>query len=427
MRWIKRKQREDTEDSVPSPPPDAPDSSEDVTDWKKLALGENESELGSQVSPYVLEETTVLEETAQDPEEATGDGEDSTRDTSPENMHATPSESVSAHETSEPGTRESEPGTMNLGNLGQESDAPGSRPIPGVSTMEDEALNPVEATGDLGVAKTREDSPVGYGVCETPRPDREQAETKPSDDPEKTTAVSKEIGLEGNSEGELDAGSGTGFATEPGGGFADNPSDPSESTEATTFQSALTTQSVLAATQTAAEKLAEKARQQAEKEQERQEKIRLKNEKKAAKAQAKAAALAAAKARNQLRLETGHVPAAGQVKVQVARVSPLSAAKIGFLVTVAFTIVQLVAAGTLWVVLDMLHVFSSMQGFLQALSATALVNLMDTLQFSRFIAIVALNGVLQILLLTLLSWFAAVIYNLIARMVGGLHIVLTDD
>lgn len=129
----------------------------------------------------------------------------------------------------------------------------------------------------------------------------------------------------------------------------------------------------------------------------------------------------------QEREEAADLPDVRRVKLTLSRINPLSAMKIGFLVAVALSIVMLVASIVLWIVLDMLHVFSSMQGFLQALSATALVNLVDALTFSRTIALVAIFGVLQIIILTVLSWLAAVIYNLIARMVGGLHVVMTDD
>lgn len=131
--------------------------------------------------------------------------------------------------------------------------------------------------------------------------------------------------------------------------------------------------------------------------------------------------------RMQEREEAADLPDVRRVKLTLSRINPLSAMKIGFLVAVALSIVMLVASIVLWLVLDMLHVFSSMQGFLQALSATALVNLVDALTFSRAIALVAIFGVLQIIILTVLSWLAAVIYNLIARMVGGLHIVMTDE
>lgn len=131
--------------------------------------------------------------------------------------------------------------------------------------------------------------------------------------------------------------------------------------------------------------------------------------------------------RMQEREEAADLPDVRRVKLTLSRINPLSAMKIGFLVAVALSVVMLVASIVLWIVLDMLHVFSSMQGFLQALSATALVNLVDALTFSRTIALVAIFGVLQIIILTVLSWLAAVIYNLIARMVGGLHVVMTDE
>lgn len=149
--------------------------------------------------------------------------------------------------------------------------------------------------------------------------------------------------------------------------------------------------------------------------------------KKAEREAARAARRMEAAKRMQEREEAADLPDVRRVKLTLSRINPLSAMKIGFLVAVALSIVMLVASIVLWLVLDMLHVFSSMQGFLQALSATALINLVDALTFSRTIALVAIFGVLQIIFLTVLSWLAAVIYNLIARMVGGLHIVMTDE
>ena len=149
--------------------------------------------------------------------------------------------------------------------------------------------------------------------------------------------------------------------------------------------------------------------------------------KKAEREAARAARRMEAAKRMQEREEAADLPDVRRVKLALSRINPLSAMKIGFLVAGALSIVMLVASIVLWLVLDMLHVFSSMQGFLQALSATALINLVDALTFSRTIALVAIFGVLQIIILTVLSWLAAVIYNLIARMVGGLHIVMTDE
>lgn len=185
----------------------------------------------------------------------------------------------------------------------------------------------------------------------------------------------------------------------------DSQTDSSEAQPATAPAAAVPTPREMNAAERAAAKAAKKAEREAAREARR---------------------LEAAK-RIQEREEAMDLPDVRRVKLTLSRINPLSAMKIGFLVAVALSIVMLVASIVLWLVLDMLHVFSSMQGFLQALSATALVNLVDALTFSRAIALVAIFGVLQIIILTVLSWLAAVIYNLIARMVGGLHIVMTDE
>lgn len=152
-----------------------------------------------------------------------------------------------------------------------------------------------------------------------------------------------------------------------------------------------------------------------------------KAQREAARAAAREAKAARLKERERLRDEAAEIPAVRRVKLTVSRISPMSAMKVGFLVSVALSIVMLVASIVLWLVLDLLHVFSSLQVFLQAVGATALVDLMDVLAFSRSIALVAIYGVIQIVILTVLAWLSAVIYNLIARMVGGLHVVLTDE
>lgn len=152
-----------------------------------------------------------------------------------------------------------------------------------------------------------------------------------------------------------------------------------------------------------------------------------KAQREAARAAAREARTARLKERERLRDEAAEIPAVRRVKLTVSRISPMSAMKVGFLVSVALSIVMLVASIVLWLVLDLLHVFSSLQVFLQAVGATALVDLMDVLAFSRSIALVAIYGVIQIVILTVLAWLSAVIYNLIARMVGGLHVVLTDE
>lgn len=116
-----------------------------------------------------------------------------------------------------------------------------------------------------------------------------------------------------------------------------------------------------------------------------------------------------------------------RVSLAVSRIDPLSAMKIGFLVAVALTIVTVVATIVLWFVLDMLHVFSSLQGFMEAIGGSALLSIVDMLHFSRLIALVTIVCVVQVVIFSVLCWLAALIYNLIARMVGGLHVTLVDE
>ncbi len=47
--------------------------------------------------------------------------------------------------------------------------------------------------------------------------------------------------------------------------------------------------------------------------------------------------------------------------------------------------------------------------------------------FSRVISLATMVGVVDVVLLTALSTIMAFLYNIVAALVGGLHLTLTDD
>ncbi|MDO5672767.1 MAG: DUF3566 domain-containing protein [Actinomycetaceae bacterium] len=121
------------------------------------------------------------------------------------------------------------------------------------------------------------------------------------------------------------------------------------------------------------------------------------------------------------------IPGPRRVRLTLERIDPLSAAKVGFLVSAALGVMQIVASALLWFVLDAMKVFSSLESFIGSIGAGSLTKLLEMLHFSRVLAFVTIFSVAQMFLVVVLAFLSAFIYNVIAGLVGGLHVVMTDD
>lgn len=122
-------------------------------------------------------------------------------------------------------------------------------------------------------------------------------------------------------------------------------------------------------------------------------------------------------------------PASGtrKVRLSVARVDPWSVMKLSFLLSIAVGIGIVVAAAAMWLVLDSMHVFADVEELLVTLDSENFLQLMDYVQFDRVISMAVIIAVVDILLLTALSTLGAFLYNIVAALVGGVHLTLTDD
>lgn len=116
-----------------------------------------------------------------------------------------------------------------------------------------------------------------------------------------------------------------------------------------------------------------------------------------------------------------------KVRLSVARVDPWSVMKLSFLLSIAVGIGIVVAAAAMWLVLDSMHVFADVEELLVTLDSENFLQLMDYVEFDRVISMAAIIAVVDILLLTALSTLAAFLYNIVAALVGGVHLTLTDD
>lgn len=117
-----------------------------------------------------------------------------------------------------------------------------------------------------------------------------------------------------------------------------------------------------------------------------------------------------------------------KVRVLLSRVDPWSALKIGFLVAIAIGIMTVVAAHILWMTLNQMEAFVTIQEWVTKLFGGGQeVNILQFFDYSKDMSAVLLVSVVNVVLISGLSVIGAFIYNIISRVVGGVYMTLTDD
>ena len=127
---------------------------------------------------------------------------------------------------------------------------------------------------------------------------------------------------------------------------------------------------------------------------------------------------------------TGASTAAGprRVRLAVSRIDPWSVMKLGFLLSIAIGIMTVVSTAVLWFVLDGMHVFSSINKTVTEVVGTeSFINVLKYVEFGRVISLAVLIAVINVVLLTALATIGAFLYNIVAALVGGIHLTLTDE
>lgn len=116
-----------------------------------------------------------------------------------------------------------------------------------------------------------------------------------------------------------------------------------------------------------------------------------------------------------------------RVRLALARMDPWSVMKLSFLLSIAVGIGIVVATAAMWYVLDSMHVFADIQDLLDSIGSESFIDLMEYLAFDRVISLAAVIAVIDVFLLTALCTLGAFLYNIVAALVGGIHLTLTDD
>lgn len=127
----------------------------------------------------------------------------------------------------------------------------------------------------------------------------------------------------------------------------------------------------------------------------------------------------------------GIAPAAGaprRVRLAVARVDPWSVMKLSFLLSVAVGLMIVVAAAVVWSTLNELNVFTQVNDVIATLSGSrTFFDVLEFASFERTLSLATMVAVVDVVLLTALATIGAFLYNVVAALVGGIHLTLTDD
>jgi hypothetical protein len=122
-------------------------------------------------------------------------------------------------------------------------------------------------------------------------------------------------------------------------------------------------------------------------------------------------------------------PAKRQAMLTLARVEPWSVMKFSFVASVVAFIILFVAVAVLYMVLSALGVFDSIQSTVNTITSsknTAGTNISHWFSASLILGYTAMLGALNIVLITAISTVGSVIYNLIAKTIGGIEVTLRE-
>lgn len=114
----------------------------------------------------------------------------------------------------------------------------------------------------------------------------------------------------------------------------------------------------------------------------------------------------------------------------VSRVDPFSVMKVGFLVSVAMGIALVVMTGVMWGLMSAMGVFDSVNelaGQIIGDGSGETFDVMDFLGFGRVLSLSIVIAVVDVFLMTAIATLGAFLYNIVASLVGGVHMTLTDD
>ncbi len=116
------------------------------------------------------------------------------------------------------------------------------------------------------------------------------------------------------------------------------------------------------------------------------------------------------------------------MKLSLTRIDPWSATKVGFMLSVAISLILIIALSVAWAVFMGSNAMTSINSLVSSSGLDSVTTgLTSIFSLSHVISVLVILGVFNTVLFTLLAAINAFLYNLTARLVGGLRVTLGDD
>jgi len=115
-----------------------------------------------------------------------------------------------------------------------------------------------------------------------------------------------------------------------------------------------------------------------------------------------------------------------RVRLGVRRIDPWSVLKFTFIFSLALLVVLVVAVAVLYLVLDSMGVFTSIDSTLRDLTSSNSTSITSIFSFRRIVGGAAVLGAVNVVLITALATLGAFLYNVCSDIVGGIEVTLTE-
>ncbi len=118
-----------------------------------------------------------------------------------------------------------------------------------------------------------------------------------------------------------------------------------------------------------------------------------------------------------------------RARLSLSRIDPWSVMKMAFLLSIALSVVMIVAVFVIWSVLGAAGVWDSINQAVQDVvgDSSAGWNVQDYLGLARIMGFTMVVSVVNIVLMTAVATLAAFLYNMAAALLGGVEVELTEN
>ena len=118
---------------------------------------------------------------------------------------------------------------------------------------------------------------------------------------------------------------------------------------------------------------------------------------------------------------------AKQVRLNLVYIDVWSAVKVSSLIAVAISISVFVTVVLTWLLLSVVGVVGALEGVIGDILGEGGGSLLALLEFNQVIVLALIGGLINLVSLTVLGSLSAVLYNVIARLTGGLNEGFTNN